>query len=479
MFRRGLALKALAAVLAAVLFSGWAWAAAEGRPAKYVFLFIGDGMASAQTAAAEYYLGSKTGDAPAVERLSFTRFETVGLCSTHSADAWIPDSAAAATAIACGAKTKNRVIGIDALGGQPQNLCEAARALGMKTGLVTTVTLNNATPAVFYARASSRADGYPIALRMAESGVDFFGGGGVADPRGKDGKQPCALEKMRQAGYQIAVSREEASALKPGVKAYLKTEEGVMPYEIDRASHQMSLAEVTAKGIELLDNPRGFFFMIEGGRIDVACHANDAAAAIKDVLALDQAVAVARKFLEARPGETLIVVTGDHETGGLALCGASVVASAQRLDAQRGSVSAFAPRVKELKTAKASFEEILPVAREFFGLEKLSDLETAELRAAWEASLMGRRQGGTAHRMAYGSGEPILVACVRVANRQAGLSWATLNHSAAPMPVYATGAGSALFGGCYDNTDVCHKLRAAMGAPAQTTPPSPAGATAR
>ncbi|HRU04605.1 MAG TPA: alkaline phosphatase [Candidatus Brocadiia bacterium] len=470
MFRRGFALKVVVVVLTAVMLSSWARAAADGRSAKYVFLFIGDGMAGAQVAAAEYYLGSKAGGAPSIGRLCFTRFETVGLCSTHSADAWITDSAAAATALACGVKTKNRALGIDAQGGKPQNLCEAARALGMKTGLVTTVTLNNATPAGFYARAASRADGYAIALQMADSGVDFFGGGGVVDARGKDGNQPCAIEKMRQAGYQIAVSREDAAALKPGVKAYLKTEDGVMPYDMDRSDAQMSLAEITAKGVALLDNPKGFFLMVEGGRIDEACHANDAAAAIKDVLALDLAVAVAKKFLDAHPGETLIVVTGDHETGGLALCGASVVASAQRLDAQKGSVSAFLPKVNDLKAANASFDEMLPAARGFFGFDTLTPAETEELQAAWESSLAGRRQGGTAHRAAYGSGQPLLVTCARMASRRAGLSWTTLNHSAAPVPVYATGAGGEMFGGCYDNTDICHKLKAAMGANARGFP---------
>ncbi len=292
-----------------ILFlSGCRLGAAPSDPhaprAKYVFLFIGDGMAEVQVAAA----GPE-----------FERFPVRGRTTTHDIFRGVTDSAAAATAMATGHKTSSGVLGMNPLGTLSYaSIAESARDAGYKVGIVTTVSLDHATPAAFYAKSARRDDYYGIARQIPASRFEYFGGGSLLKPE--------AFVLIATAGYAIVDDAATFRSLAPGtppgsgkvvaVNAVLAGS-GSMPYDIDRDSGDLSFADYVAKGIELLDGTAGFFMMAEAGKIDWACHANDAAAAIGEVRALDRAVAEALAFAEKHPGDVLVVVTGDHETGGM------------------------------------------------------------------------------------------------------------------------------------------------------------------
>jgi alkaline phosphatase len=259
----------------------------------------------------------------------FARFPVRGLTATQNFFGGVTDSAAAATAMATGRKTASGVLAMDPLGIVAyRSIAKSARDSGMKVGIVTTVSLDHSTPAAFYATSAGRNDYYGIALQIPASGFDYFGGGTLLQPRGASGLKPDAFALIAAAGYSIVDDAEAFRSLAPGKPAgfgrifavnSVIADSGSMPYDIDRAPGDLSFADYVAKGIELLDGTAGFFMMAEAGKIDWACHDNNAAAAIGEVRALDRAVAAALAFAARHPGEVLVVVTGDHETGGMKL----------------------------------------------------------------------------------------------------------------------------------------------------------------
>jgi alkaline phosphatase len=247
-------------------------------PPKYVFVFIGDGMGMPQINAAERYLAALEG-------------EKTG-------------SAAAATAISTGQKTAIGVIAMDpSKTTSYKTVAEMAKERGMKVGIISSVSIDHATPAAFYAHQPSRSMYYEISIDLANSGFDYFGGGGLKRPTGKNKDKPSSIEMAERNGYTVVSNRSDFMALRPGVGkvlAYNAILDGskALPYELDRDYNDISLAEYTAKAIELLDNRKGFFIMVEGGNIDWACHANDATASILDTFAFDEAVQEAVDFYQ-------------------------------------------------------------------------------------------------------------------------------------------------------------------------------------
>ena len=291
----------------------------RGQPAKYVFLFIGDGMGIPQRTAAEKYVD---------KRLLVDTFPAQGITTTYAADRFITGSAASATALSAGQKTNIGVIAMTPDLKPVKTVAELARDRGQRVGIVSSVSIDHATPAAFYAHVPKRSQYYDIDVALSESEFDFFGGGGIKDPADKKKASKNfkgnAVDLLKQAGYRIIDNKADFMALKPGDGKVLATNSWLqdgkaLPYVMDMRPEDITLPEFTAKAIEMLDNPKGFFLMVEGGKIDWACHANDAAASIHNTLSFDRAVGKAFGFAKKHPGETLIVVTGDHECGGLTL----------------------------------------------------------------------------------------------------------------------------------------------------------------
>ena len=439
--------------------------------AKYVFLFIGDGMAMPQINAAEAYLNSKAGTKPGVSKLGFTRFPSQGLTTTYDAGSFITDSASAGTAIATGHKTLSGVINMDETKTKKfKTIAEYAKDAGMKVGVISSVNLDHATPACFYAKQESRSKYYDINMQLANSDFDYFAGGMVRIDKTPEG-QKSAHDVMKEKGWKIASNRDELNSLMPSDKqvyAYYSTSftRNSLDYALDMEAEDISLAEYTKKGIELLDNEDGFFIMVEGGKIDWACHANDAAASIKNTLAFDNAISEAVKFYNSHPDETIIVVTGDHETGGLTLgfAGTKYDSAFAEIDKQAMSYEAFDNFIlkpyKEKNAGNGSLADLIPEIEKNFGLTNLTDYEKEMLADAFERSMKGDEvvSSKTQDYLLYGGYEPLTVTMTHLLNQRAGLAWTSYSHTGVPVQTFALGAGQEMFNGYYDNTDIFKKM---------------------
>lgn len=489
--------------------------------AKYVFLFIGDGTSVPQRNTAEFFLASKNspkeveamaqraqgkiglGDGiadfkPSVTRLLMNTLPSQGMSTTYSVNSLITDSSSSGTAIATGRKTQDGVVGMDPLGKEKfTSMAKMAKKKGMKVGIVSSVSIEHATPASFYANSPSRNLYYNIALQLPESGFNYFGGGGFVQPTGPKKDQRNIFEILKEKGYKSSNTRTAFDKLKKGDDKIVAINpvldrSAALPYAMDQKPGEISLAEFTAKGIELLENPDGFFMMVEGGKVDWACHANDAVATINDVIALDEAVKVAYDFYEKHPKDTLIVVTGDHETGGLVLgfAGTRYDTFLTKLHNQKGSYEAFDAKFADFKkqNPKAKFEDVLPLVADFFGMKAYSKEEMAlldelakkgdsksvmklsmafkphELENLKQAFAMSMKEKADrpaneeTFYLAYGTYEPLTVTLTHILNQKAGIGWTTFSHSGLPTPVSAIGVGHTKFGGNYDNTDIFKKI---------------------
>ena len=289
---------------------------ADGLRPRNVILMIPDGCGPAAVTLARRVAGRPL----ALDSL------LVGAVQTHSADSDVTDSAAGGTAYATGVKTRNRTLGVDPDGRPLGTLLEAAQARGLATGLVTTADLTDATPAAFVAHLAHRTLQDSIAVVMLDHHVDVLLGGdrsrwfpSPAGGRRRDGRDLLAEHRAR-GGTVVTTPAELAAARGLPLLGLFGIGLDQIDLEIDRDTlREPSLAQMTAKALELLrPAPRGFFVVIEGGRIDDAGHDDDPAALAREVLAYDRAVALALAFAR-REGRTLVVSVADHETGGLAL----------------------------------------------------------------------------------------------------------------------------------------------------------------
>ena len=447
--------------------------------AKYVFLFIGDGMSMSQISSAEVFATARASKDIEVTRLGFSQFPVTGLVTTYDAGTFITDSASAGTAIATGNKTLSGVVNMDV--GKTQEfkpITEYIHEAGMKVGIVSTVTLNHATPASFYAKASSRSNYYDIAVQLAQSDFDYYGGGSLLQHNGKNGDEQSAIDIARSNGFTYVDTKETINALKPGSGKVIAIspmlqDDGAMTYEIDRKRDELSLADFTRKGIELLDNPKGFFMMVEGGKIDWASHANDAGAAIHDVLALDAAIGVALEFAKKHPKETLIVVTGDHETGGMTIgfAGTQYDTFFDKVALQTRSYVAFDEEVLKPYKAKtpanaARLADLIPAIQQSFGVDynSLTDFQKEQIEFAFQRSMGNEQIRSFAEDIyvLYGGYEPLTVKLTQMMNQTAGIGWTSYAHTGVPVPAFASGVHQEIFGGYYDNTDLYYKLASVM-----------------
>lgn len=449
----------------------------SAQKAKYVFMFIGDGMSAAQANATEIYLGSLKGNSPQLTKLNFSKFPVRGMKTTYASDSFIPDSASSGTAMASGHKTADGIINMDP-GKKTKytSMAEDAKKKGMKVGIVSSVSIDHATPAVFYAHQPSRNNYYDIALELGKSGFDYFGGGGLLQPTGKEKDKPDAYEIIKKDGYTITKTKEEFNKVTNKTGKVLAVnpvldKSSAMPYAINNDNDSLTLADFTKKGIEVLDNSKGFFMMVESGKIDWACHANDAATTIKEVIAFQDAVAEAIKFYQKHPSETLILVTGDHETGGLGIgfAGTKYTTAFPLLQNQKISYDEFDKLIEDYRAShkpeQAKIEDFTSILSSKMGLSNLTPAELKSLQEALKLSMMESKARPTDDTtyLLYGGYEPLSIAATHLLNQRAGIGWTTYSHTGVPVPVYAQGVGSQLFEGYYDDTDTYKKFMSIMG----------------
>jgi alkaline phosphatase len=448
----------------------------DGKPAKYVFLFIGDGMGMPQRTAAETYQG---------KRLLMNNFSAQGITTTYAADRFITGSAASATALSAGQKTNIGMIGMTPDLKPVKTVAEIAREKGMKVGIVSSVSIDHATPAAFYAHVPKRSQYYDIEIAMAQSGFDFFAGGGLKDPMNKKNNsrnfQGNALDVIKANGYKVVTDKTEFMQLKPGDGKILAwnawLQDGkALPYVMDMTENDITLPEFTEKAIEMLDNPNGFFLMVEGGKIDWACHANDAAASIHNTLSFDKSIEKAVMFALRHPDETLIVVTGDHECGGLTLgfAGTRYKSHFDILGYQNVSFQKFTDEIVN-KSQNKSFSRMKRLITQHFGLKfsgnpsedlmVLEDFQVEQIKGAYERSIKGEKEGSRNSEtyLLYGGYDPLSVTLTHILNQKAGLGWTSYKHTGVPVSTSAMGVGCEMFNGYYDNTDIAKKIMSVMG----------------
>jgi alkaline phosphatase len=447
-------------------------------------MLIGDGMSAVQINSAQVYNGNGRNGEISTDNLLFTAFPACGMATTHDSTSFCPDSASTATAMSTGCKTHSGVIGMDLdKSTSVTNIAELLKAEGMKVGIISTVTINHATPAAYYAHVASRNDYYEIAMQMAESGFDYFAGGEISKPTGNEKDQPDAYGVLEEKGYVVARTAEEIAALNASTgKCYAVSpavqDSGSMPYAIDQTEENLSLADFVAKGIEVLDNENGFFLMAESGKIDWSCHANDAMTTIEEVIDFEAAVKVAYDFAQEHPDETLILVTGDHETGGMTIGYASTGYNTafSIMDKQKMSYVAFDNLINGMRESNPdlTFEDIMPLITENFGLKLpsgdaeadkadplvLTEYETEKLKAGFAEAMLPAesREATEEYALRYGTYDPLSVSVTHIVNNKSGIGWTSYAHTGVPVPVYAYGVGEDLFNGFYDNTDVFKKI---------------------
>ena len=411
------------------------------------------------------------------QSLCFMDFEAAGSAVTYDACSFAPDSASTATSIATGEKTYSGMINVDTTGQKAfETIAEKLHEQkGWEIGIISSVNLNHATPAAFYAHQSSRNNYYEIGMELVASDFEYFAGGGLLKPTG-DGTQTSLYDLAEKAGYQVADTQSEAAAIDADDEKVLIIDEHLadsdaMSYEMDRKDGEWSLANYVAKGIEVLDNDNGFFMMCEGGKIDWACHANDAGATVTDTLALADAVQVAVDFAEKHPAETLILVTGDHETGGLSIgyAGTDYDTYLDNLTNQKISYAQFDEQyVANYKANKTPFETAMADVEKLFGLKMtgaqddrlvLTDYEIERLRTAYELAMSDEEVEYTQEQyVLYGTYNPFSVTVTHILNNKSGIDFTSYSHTGLPVAVFADGIGAQSFNGYYDNTDIFNKL---------------------
>jgi len=420
---------------------------------------IGDGMGVAQREIADRYARMKY---PSRDGgLAMNKLHASSLTTTVEVSGKITDSAAAGTALACGVKTVNGALCLrEDLTTPLRSIAFDAKDEGMKVGIVTSVPIDHATPASFYAQVPKRGMYYEIDEYLVKSDFDYFAGETMLGRKKAKGLVPPD-ELARNAGYRHVRDRGEFDALKRRRSGKVLVEHDV-GYAID-GKQEISLADFTRKGIELLDNRKGFFMMVEGGKIDWSGHANDLATNIHETLAFDEAVKVALEFCKEHSDESLLVVTADHETGGLKFMDDHPSNNlTDVVDTQKNKAAHYVNQVTAWKKGGVvSVDEAYGRLSQSFGLTDLSPEAKEGVLAAVGDSLANEETDvrDPAIQAMYGKRNAAVVSCLHQFAEQAGTRWTSFKHTDTRVETSAWGRWAEQFAGENDNTDLGINLR--------------------
>jgi alkaline phosphatase len=453
-----------------VIFSAapvFAQSAVNGAAPKYIFLFLSDGAGMAHLEIARRYRQLIHNEGFVIVD-KIIKEGSVGVMTTHAADALSTDSAAAATALAGGCKANIGALGMCADGTIAVSAMEMARRRGMRLALVTNSTIYDASPAAFVCHVPSRRDYAAIVNRYLELEPDVLMGGGKdqflpksqAGSRRQDDTDVTALFEGK--GYRLAQNKSELDKIAPGKVLGLFGMRD-MSFELDRnKSVEPSVYDMTRATIRLLHdrNPRGFFAFIESENIDTASHLSDIASVIHDYREFDRAVGLAYDFYRKFPRETLILVTSDHETGGLGF-----TLALKDLTSTRGEnqVAANDNDLKKLRSIDISLQKasrMLGKSPTPEAVEKLMQEHFAgfTLAADFKEAIVKRRP---ISRTLFTDPTAQALGAMVANNTQA--YWQTSTHTNQPVLVAALGVGAERFKGYYDNADFGNKLKSVIG----------------
>lgn len=481
-----------------LIFLSLAWvSSASSAEIKNVILLIGDGMGPQIAGLAIYYQRFMQGPDKPLHMERLMKAGNTGYCLTYQYGTVVTDSASAATALATGVKTRDAIIGKDHEGRPMKSIVDIAHQLGKATGLLSNTRITHATPAGFYANVIHRDMENEIATQLVERGdiaVLFSGGAqhfipagrkveehpdlkGIAQKAGwgtskrKDPRDLISLSKEK--GYKIVTNDQELAALDPEKtsKALGLFSASGFPSAIDRQSHQQtgipSLAQLTEKALQILKkNPKGFFLMVEGGQIDWVAHGNDVASVLHEMLEFDQAIGVAMNFAQNNP-DTLIIVTADHDTGGLAMAYNKYqppspirIASGETWKSKYnfGEKTIFEKMAKQKKSflkmimdskgnPKALQKEIEENTAFTITEEQATTVLTKDAKGAFPATK------DFSEFYVYSASNPSAL-LGRLFGKEMNTAWAVGTHTHAPVMVFGLGPGADKFRGLLDNTDI-------------------------
>ena len=450
------------------------WDTDAPKQPKYVFYFIGDGMDFNHILGTELYNTEKAG-AKEPLRLNFTQFDTRNFVTNYSVSNLVTDSAAAGTALATGVKTANSYIGVDIEGNELRTIADVASEQGYKVGLVTNVGINHATPSCFYGHTSDRF-GFPkLVDDYIASDVAFIAGStimdmksGPQDPKYSPVTTAELAERIRKAGIHLTLNAEEAGNIKGERVALVANdkENKHVPYVIDRKGGELTLLDSSKAAIKYLTNnaPEGFFLMIEAGKLDYAAHEQDAVATFLEVNEFAQSIDLALAFAEQHPDETLIIVTSDHETGGMSLGWDHYEIRMNLLMAQKASAIEVTKIIQQMRAeGKKNWADYKQVLSESFGLWKLvpvSKEDEALLKRDFDEIFM--KYGPMVDGL-YNKSEFLVYDAIRTLNKAASIDWTSLYHTGMYTPIYTKGVGEKEFLDCRDQTDIPKTIASLMG----------------
>ena len=439
---------------------------AASAEVKYVFYFIGDGMGVNQINVTETYLAAIKGKI-GIEPILMSSLPVVGMVNTYSATNGVTDSAAGGTALATGHKTKNGAIGmLEDLQTPCTSIAAWAQKAGAAVGVATTVAITHATPASFYGHQPNRNMYYELGQDLCKSGYDFFAGSDFHRPYAKEG-EPSLHEQAQAAGYTIIHGYKEYE--KKGRKANKlillqsdkqneKLASEQLPYALDQDKNDLTLEQITRAGINYLINKQknGFFFQIEGGLIDWACHRNDIGNCINEVLDMDKAIKVAYEFYQQHPDETIIVISADHETGGLVMGKGPYEIHTDLLRFQHKSIDELKWMLNEQykkNPKKFNWTVVEKTLKEQMGFGAgitLTDKQQERIQNRWNAIEKAIAENGKVQDRINDLGETTK----HILSDVALISWASGGHSNGYVPVYAIGPGTEVFQGRIDNIEI-------------------------
>lgn len=411
-----------------------------------VIFFIGDGMGMPQVTLGRLAAQHRG------EAYNLDRFQVVGLASTRSLNYEVTDSAASATALACGVKTNNQKIGVDKDDRPLKTLLEVAHEAGLGTGLVTTTRITHATPASFVAHVEHRDMEAAISSQIvaaAQQGYPqvLIGGGKRYFPAAHEAA-------LKAAGYDL-VTDPAALAVAKGPKLAALLSGSHIPYAVERPEGHPDLAAMTRKAVEVLAaREQPFFLMVEGGRVDHACHEHDAASCAHDQLDLDRAIGWALDEA-ARRGDLLVVVTADHATGDL---GITETLRLKELLAVKHSAEFLTRRKVDLGDADQAMAWVEQV-KAATGIELTPD----EVKAIWahDDTYFARTKLGHLVSSRYGvEYYPVELQEAQHTN--------THGHDGAMVGVFASGPGAKRFAGVYENVELPRRMAELMDLPLPT-----------
>ena len=441
---------------------------AQGK-AKYVFYFIGDGMGVNQVNAAETYLGALQGRI-GIQPLCFPSFPYSAFVNTQSATNGVTDSAAGGTALACGQKTKNGTLGmLKDLTTSVSSIADWARQSGAAVGITTSVAIDHATPAAFYAHVKERHEQYTIGKQLVESANDFYAGSDFTIPTDPEYPNGNTLyEEANSKGFTIARGYADYQNKAANAKKMIllqseeasKADRYSIPYALDRKDGDLTLTDITRAGIDFLmkkqGEKNGFFMMIEGGKIDWACHANDLAF-IPELIDMDNAVKVAYDFYKQHPDETLIIVTADHETGGIVLSRGLYEINLAAVGNQRITIEKLGKelhKMHDVKGDKLLWDDVKTFLAENFGFwDKISltDEQTQRLESSFKKIMDGTSKD---QHTLYQNDDELAVTVRNIMSECAQVGWHVTSHSNGYVPCFAIGVGAEQIHGRIDNTEI-------------------------